>query len=303
MLIPVILFVYNRPEHTKKTVEALSKNRGASETDLFIFSDGPKNEKAVSRVLQTREFIDSVGEKYNFKSTTVFKSEDNRGLATSVILGVTKIISKYDKVIVLEDDLVTSRDFISYMNDALNYFEENDDIWSISGYNPPIEIPEEYSAETYLSYRGCSWGWGTWKNKWELVDWEVKDYNDFRRNKVLRTKFNLGGRDLAFMLDDQMNNKIDSWAIRWCYSQAKLGKYTVYPVTSRIKNVGLDGSGTHSGSSVHYVTTLNDELGKCDFSNAKLDAVILNRFSHHYMNNKQYYVEKYKRIFREFKKR
>ncbi len=243
VLAPVVIFVYNRPEHTKKTIEALSKNVLAKETEVFIYCDAAKNEKSKERVEQVRDYVDSLSKRNYFKSINIIKAPSNKGLAKSVISGVNEIIVKYGKVIVVEDDLISSKDFLQYMNDALNYYESNSKIWSISGFNIPIEIPRDYISDVYLSYRGCSWGWATWSDRWEKVDWVVSDYDEFRRNYKLRQRFNRGGRDLSDMLDLQMQGKIDSWAIRWCYTQSKLDMLTVYPVNTRIKNIGLDGSG------------------------------------------------------------
>lgn len=224
------------------------------------------------------------------------RPEHNKGLAKSVITGVSQVIEKYGKVIVMEDDLISTEDFLQYMNDALNYYEKNQKIWSISGFNIPIKMPKDYKSDVYLSYRGCSWGWATWKDRWDKVDWDVTDYDEFKKNKRLRKKLNRGGRDMANMLDLQMEGKIDSWAIRWCYSQSKQDMFTVYPVKSRIRNIGLDGSGTHSGVTSHYDVVLRQETQKCKFDNPGLNKEILNRFQNHYISPLDYYLINFKKI-------
>ena len=256
-LAPIVLFVYARPEHTKNTIEALSKNELANESQLWIFSDNAKKEKAIQNVKKVREYIHSIENKNLFKMVKIIEAEKNKGLANSIIEGVTKIINEYGKVIVLEDDLVTSNYFIRYMNEALDFYEKNDSIWSISGYNLPIEIPNNYKQEVYLSYRGCSWGWATWKDRWNTVDWKVEDYKSFKHSFFKRKKLNRGGSDMSQMLDAQMEGKCDSWAIRWCYEQSKQNKYTIYPVKSLVDNQGLDGSGTHSGNIRDFDVQLN----------------------------------------------
>lgn len=296
MLAPVILFVYNRPEHTIKTIEALAKNALAKESSVFIFSDAAKNEDSSEKVQAVRGYIDSLKDEEYFKSITISKAKLNRGLAKSVIEGVSEIINEYGKVIVLEDDLISTPDFLTYMNDALNYYSDLDKVWSISGYNIPIEIPEDYKDEVYHSFRGCSWGWATWKNRWNQVDWEVKDYEKFKRSRHLRTHFNLGGRDLAYMLDDQMKGLIDSWAIRWCYSQSKKNLFTIYPVKSRIKNIGLDGTGTHSGITTSYDVEIDNSISRCKFSDPELDHRILKNFQNHYGSRFNYLLIKPKRF-------
>lgn len=248
---PIIVFVYARAEHTKKTLEALSKNKYASESDLFIFSDAARNNAILPKVEAVRKIIKTYEKSKKFKSVKIFNAESNKGLANSVISGVTQIINIYGRAIVVEDDLITENNFIEYMNDALNYYQDDSRIWSISGYNIPINM-RDYTEDIYLSYRGCSWGWATWKDRWNLVDWAVSDYNKFKHNIVKRIKFNKGGNDLSQMLDFQMQGRCDSWAIRWCYQQFKEGMYTIYPKCSLIKNIGLDGSGTHLGNTNKY---------------------------------------------------
>ncbi|MDZ4532469.1 glycosyltransferase [Bacillus cereus] len=299
MLAPVIIFVYNRPEHTIQTIEALAKNGLARESNIFIFSDAAKNEESVEKVKVVRNYIDGVEEKKYFKSLTITKAEGNKGLAKSVIHGVSEIISKYGKVIVLEDDLITAPDFLTYMNDALDYYCNLDKVWSISGYNIPIAFPKDYKSEVYYSYRGCSWGWATWKNRWDQVDWDVKDYAEFKSSRRLKNQFNRGGRDMANMLDSQMEGIIDSWAIRWCYAQSKKNLLTVYPVKSRVKNIGLDGSGTHSGITSHYNVEIDKSFTKCSFDDPDLNQEILKNFQNHYGSSLQYYLIKPKRIIKK----
>lgn len=296
MLAPVIIFVYNRPEHTKKTIRALAENYNAKETDVYIFCDGFKSDLDNRNIKLVRKYIDSVPEKKHFKKVVIRKADVNKGLANSVIDGVSEIIQKYGRAIVLEDDLVSTKDFLQYMNSALEYYKNNESIWSISGYNIPIDIPSDYSHDVYLSYRACSWGWATWRDRWGKVDWDVIDYNDFKNNQELRKKINRGGRDMANMLDMQMQGEIDSWAIRWCYTQSKFDMATVYPVESRIKNIGLDGSGTHSGVNSHYDIELNSQLKSCNFDDPGFDKRILKRFQNHYMSLLKFYLIKPKAV-------
>jgi hypothetical protein len=288
MLAPVVIFVYNRPDHTKSTIEALAKNKLAQNTEVFIYSDAAKNESSEEKVEHVRKYIDSLSQKNFFKSINIVKANTNKGLANSVIAGVSEVIEKYGKAIVVEDDLVSSPDFLQYMNEALDFYEKEDKIWSISGYSYNLGIPSDYKSEVYFTFRGCSWGWATWKNRWDKVDWNVSDYNEFRNSKVLRKNLRRGGRDMAIMLDAQMQGEVDSWAIRWCYSQSKLDMLTVYPVVSRIKNIGLDGSGTHSGVTSHFDTILNFENKRCAFEQPKLDKRILKNFNNYYMPLSEY---------------
>lgn len=259
-LAPIILFVYERPDHTRKMIEALAKNNLAKESEVYIFSDNAKKSKDNEKVKEVREYINTIPEKSYFKKVTIIEAKENKGLAKSVIDGVTEIINEKEKAIVVEDDLITSKFFLEYMNNALDFYNKDEKIWSISGYNLPIEIPNDYEYDIYLGYRGCSWGWATWKDRWNTVDWEVKDYKKFKHSYRKRKIINRGGPDMAQMLDAQMKGLCDSWAIRWCYEQAKQNKYTVYPVKSLIQNCGLDGTGTHSGINNAFDVELNQTL-------------------------------------------
>lgn len=246
-LAPIILFVYNRPWHTQQTVEALQKNELATESDLFIFADGAKTEND-EKVNEVRKYIKTIT---GFKSVTIFEKEKNCGLANSVIAGVTEIINKFGKVIVVEDDIVTSKYFLKFMNEALDFFENDEQIFSVSGYNysdKKMKIPKSYKDDIYLSYRHESWGWGTWKNRWERVDWKVADFKEFSENIELQKAFNRGGADMSEMLKAQMNGKIDSWAIRFDYALFKNNCFNIKPVQSLVYNIGLT-SGTHFNNS------------------------------------------------------
>ncbi len=242
---PVILFVYNRPRHTERALLSLSACPGAGETELFIFSDGPKSAEDSRAVAEVRSLCRDLTKGSVFLSATVREAKENRGLARSVTAAVSEIIDEYGRVIVLEDDLVCSPDFLSFMNDALTFYEQDKRIWSISGYTPRITLPKRYHHDVYCTVRASSYGYGTWKDRWKTVDWNVSDYASFRRSPLQRRRFNRGGLDMAEMLDNQMRGSIDSWAVRWCYAQFKQGMYTVYPRISRVQNIGFDNSGTH----------------------------------------------------------
>lgn len=250
---PIILFTFNRLEHTKRTVEALKQNSLASETELYIYSDGPRDENERKIVNEVRDYIKTIR---GFKKITIIEQNKNKGLANSIIDGVNDIFNKYERVIVLEDDLVTSKYFLEYMNESLEVYNNRQDIWSIAGYSPNINIPNSYSEEVYLTKRGCSWGWATWKNRWILNDWNIDDYDKFIKNKKLKIKFNEVGNDMTLMLRDQMEGRINSWAIRWCYNQFKNNMWTVYPLKSYIDNIGNDLTGTHSAMSDKYKINL-----------------------------------------------
>lgn len=258
---PICLFTYNRINELKQTVEALQRNNLSNQSELFIFSDGPKNDLDNIKVDEVRKYIRSI---QNFMSIKIFESGDNKGLANSIIEGVTEIINEYGKVIVLEDDLITSINFLDFMNQALNYYEKYENIFSISGYTAKLKSLSNYEYDNYFSRRASSWGWATWSNKWDAVDWKVKDFKIFRRNPIDRIHFNRGGSDMTKMLISQQNGKIDSWAIRWCFSQFKSKQLTVFPKISKVNNIGIGQNSTHTKRGKRFETEL-DTTNKIKF--------------------------------------
>ncbi len=279
---PVVLFVYNRLDHTMNVIESLSKNLLANETDLYIFSDAAKTEKGLEKVEAVRQYIRKTDWRENFQKVTIVEAEKNKGLAKSIIGGVTSILEEYKKVIVVEDDLVLSPYFLQYMNDALDYYKDVQDVWSISGYSFPMKSLSKYPHDIFYSYRGSSWGWATWLDRWVKTDWEVKDYPRLMADKEWQKRFNRGGADLTGMLGMQMEGKINSWAIRWVFTQSNLGMYTVYPKHSYILNDGCDGSGTHVGTTAEYRTDIEESVSKCNFERLTIDSAIAREFWYKY---------------------
>jgi hypothetical protein len=278
---PILLFCYKRLECLKHTVEALKKCVLASESDLYIFSDGPKTEKDQEQINAVRCYIKGIA---GFKNLIIQESEKNKGLAVSIIQGVTEVIDTLGRVIVLEDDLVVSQNFLAYMNQGLEYYADNKKVYSMSGYTIPMNVPEGYPFDVYFLQRASSWGWATWKNRWQDIDWEVSDFAEFSKNKMSIRKFNKGGTDMFAMLQKQMNGDIDSWAIRWCYHQFKTQTYTAFPVLSKVQNEGFTSDATHTNVHNRYQTTLDSgEALSFRFSdNAELDPVFLSQYQRFY---------------------
>lgn len=247
MLTPIALFVYNRPVHTRRTLGALLRNDLASESELFIFSDAPKKPEADNAVCEVREYIRKIA---GFRSVRIFERDKNWGLANSIIDGVTSVVNQYGRVIVLEDDLVTSPHFLEYMNAALRHYERDPKAFSIGAYNFPdktMSIPCDYQWDTYASVRCCSWGWATWVDRWKRIDWDMAYYGNFVRDRTAQESFNRGGPDMSGMLKMQYEGRIDSWAIRFCYAHHANHMHCIYPVKTLVMNIGLDHSGMHCG--------------------------------------------------------
>lgn len=243
---PIALFVYKRPEQTKRVIEALKENDLAGVSNLFVFSDNFRDAQDQENVNAVRAYLNEVQEAGWFHSVSIYQSEKNKGLAHSIISGVSMIIEQYGRIIVLEDDLITSSRFLRYMNECLDYFENNEKIWAVCGYTADLQALNGYDKDVYLNYRASTWGWGTWKNRWTDIDWNINDYKRFRVNPIERIRFCFGGNDTVSMLKAQMNGRIDSWGIRWCYAQSRKRKLAVAPRRSLVRNIGFDDTGTHS---------------------------------------------------------
>lgn len=281
-LAPICLFVYCRLKETIQTVESLQQNFLSTESELFIFSEGAKDEEDREKVHAVREYIHTIK---GFVNVTIYESEVNKGLANSIISGVTKIINIYDKVIVLEDDLLLSTNFLCFMNQALTFYEEKKRVFSISGYSFQFQYPDNYKYDVAFSIRASSWGWAIWRDRWVQIDWEVKDYSSFRWNLIDKIMFNRGGSDISHSLSLYVKGKIDSWAIRFTYHQYKHNYLDVFPTKSKVINNGFSSESTHTKFKSHRFDTLLDFSEQCSFAfleNINVDKSIKKQFYKHY---------------------
>lgn len=253
---PIAVFVYKRTEHTKRLIHSLLQNPESLYSELFIFSDGPKNDDDVAEIQELRAYLRTIT---GFARIEIHENKRNIGLAYSIMGGVDLVFTLFENIIVLEDDLEVSPFFLQYMNKALQAFADNDRVFSISGYTAPIQIPADYKHQIFTFLRINSWGWATWRDRWKSVDWLVKDFPSFIRNPNFRSLFNQVGKDCTMMLLKQQKEKIDSWAIRFNFAAFKQQKLTVYPVKSLVLNHGADGSGSHVEGTSKYNTALADK--------------------------------------------
>jgi hypothetical protein len=253
MTAPIVLFAYNRPAHTQRTVEALQANRLAGESDLIIFADGLKHGGNADDVNAVRAFLRTVT---GFRSVRLHERAANAGLAASIIEGVTSVCNEYGRAIVLEDDLVTSRWFLTYMNSALDLYADDPRVASIHGYCYPVTqtLPETF----FLRGADC-WGWATWSRAWRTFEPDGARLLEALSERKLLRAFDLDG-NYAFseMLRRQIAGKNDSWAVRWHASCFLADMLTLYPGRSLIQNIGNDSSGTHCEQSDEYMAEVSD---------------------------------------------
>ena len=240
---PIVLFTYNRPDHVKQTIEALQKNEFASDSDLIIYSDGAKDKTDELAINETRKYLHTVE---GFKSVQIIEREKNWGLAESLIDGITSVVDKYGKVIVMEDDLLTSPYYLRFMNQALEKYRDDDQIASIHGYVNPVkeELPETF----FLSY-ASSWGWATWQRAWRIFERDGSKLLNELQDKNLEQCLDFDNSYyFVKMLRNQIKGKNSSWAIRWYTSIVLKNKLCLYPGKSLVRQIGCDGSGTHSSN-------------------------------------------------------
>jgi hypothetical protein len=238
----------------KETIRSLQKNDLAKDSELIIISDGPRSDKDMESVFSVREYIKTVS---GFKDVSVVERENNLGLAQSIISGVTEFANRHGRVIVLEDDMISSPYFLKFMNDGLEYYEDEENVISIHGYSFPVQgrLPETF----FLKGAEC-WGWATWKRGWDLFESDGKKLlAEILRRKV-GTEFDFNGAyPYVKMLEDQTKGKNDSWAIRWSASAFLKDRLTLHPGRSLIRNIGTDESGTHCGKTDRYDVDVSRE--------------------------------------------
>jgi GT2 family glycosyltransferase len=274
-LAPIVLFVYNRPWHTEQTVTALLKNELADASDLIVYSDAPKNEAVVPMVEGVRSFIKGIR---GFKSVSIIERERNWGLADNIIDGVTAVVNKHGRVIVLEDDIVTSPYFLRFMNDALDFYENEENVWHVSGYMFPIDTTD--LNDTFFTQGMFCWGWATWARAWKHYTRDPQN-TPSQFNKKMAREFDYENTNKFFdQLRANKSGKLHTWAIFW-YATIYLHKaLCLSSKNSLTQNIGLDGSGIHCGESDVYEVALRQNAISAFEQNIQESATARNRLIH-----------------------
>ncbi|GAA4904090.1 glycosyltransferase [Mucilaginibacter defluvii] len=253
-LAPIALFVYNRPDHTRRTLNYLQKNLLAEESRLYIFADAAKTDADKEKVEQVRQYVKTVS---GFKSVRVIEREQNLGLAASIIDGVTRLVNDYGKVIVFEDDLLSSKYTLQYFNEALNRYANEEQVMHIGAYM--YGLNNDKLPQTFFHHIATSWGWATWARAWKNFEPDIdKLMAQFDHEKKHR-----------FSVENTMNfwkqmqefkaGKNNSWAIRWYASIFLKGGLTLNPSHSLVHNIGHDGTGVHSNIENMYQVQITDK--------------------------------------------
>lgn len=246
-LAPIVLFTYNRLDHTRKTVKALQRNVYAKESVLYIYSDAPKTESAAKAVQAVRDYLRTIN---GFREVHIILREENWGLARNIMDGVTQIVNQYGKIIVLEDDIVTSKYFLKYMNDALEIYKESPQVMNISAYICPITT--EDLPETFFMHFSYCWGWATWKDAWALFEREPKKLiQEFTKDDIYH--FTLEGTvDYWQQVVANEEGRLYTWAVFWGATIFRNQGLTLIPRESLTLNIGMDGTGEHCDVTEQY---------------------------------------------------
>lgn len=237
---PIALFVYNRPEHTRKTVEALKSNAAAQDSVLYVFSDAAKTFDDMPAVQGVRDFIKGIT---GFKQVVITEQSQNHGLAKSIIDGVSGLCEKYGRVIVLEDDLETSPHFLTFMNEALSYYEHEEKVMHISGYLYPVQSFE--TSDTFFLRLPLCWGWATWQRSWRHFAKDINVMKEFDGRQIKRFDFD---DTYTFWKQLELNRSgvLNTWFVFWYADVFLRSGLALFPARSLVRNIGLDDSGTHS---------------------------------------------------------
>ncbi len=245
-LAPIALFVYNRPEHARRTLAALRDDPLARVSDLTVFADAAKRPEHEAAVGQVRSLV---RETTGFRSVTVVARERNLGLAASITDGVGRLCAEHGRAIVLEDDLIVAPDFLGFLNAGLDRYKTDERVMQVSGYMYPGRFASDTDA-VFLPIVTC-WGWATWKRAWDRYDPTAAGYARLQTDLELRRRFNINGAyDYYGMLERQIKGRIDSWAVRWLLSVVLADGIVLFPPFSLVENIGVDGTGTHGGGSL-----------------------------------------------------
>lgn len=254
-LAPIALFGYKRPEHLTRTLEALQASPLARASELHVFSDGPKHSEDRLAVEQVRTLVRKIK---GFVQVLVHERVGNLGLAQSVIEGVTELSRTYGRVIVLEDDLVVAPGFLTFMNQALQRYQDEPKIMQVSGYMFPVAHSERVGS-TFLCRVPASWGWGTWERAWKSLDLDSAKLLSLLQDESKQYEFNVKGAYPYFEhLKHQVEGKMDVWGVRWYASMFVAGGLCLYPGQSMVQNIGMDGSGVHCGISRSFDVHLSN---------------------------------------------
>lgn len=259
---PIALFTYNRPDHARRVLESLSHCCRLDECQLYIYCDGAKDPSQVETVSATRQVVKNWAGAHQ---ALVIERDQNMGVDRSIVTAVTELCQEFGRVIVVEDDLVLGPDFLAYMLQSLDRYENDTHVYQISGYMYPIRHPRKPDA-FFLPFT-TSWGWATWERAWRIFDWHAPGASQMVNDALARHRFDLDGSyPYTAMLQARLSGKIDAWDIVWYFAVFNAGGLVLFPRQSLVWNGGWDGSGTHTDTDPNFRQISPDTLSRSIFS-------------------------------------
>lgn len=263
-LAPILVSVYNRKNHLENCINSLKKNEISKKSIIYIVSDNYYKDEHKASIENVRSYIQSIT---GFKEVRYIFNEQNLGSYWSIKNAIETVLHEHGKIIFLEDDIEVSRFFLKYMNDGLNIFEDNQKIFSICAYSPnKLKIPKNYKKDIYIWSRNSPWGFGTWKNRWDLLDLELHEYDNFIKNRKQIRKFKRIAPMSMSVLKADRENIIQALDVRISFNMFIMNIYSIFPVKSLVRNNGFDGTGEHCEKNNKYLTEeiFSKEIKYCE---------------------------------------
>jgi len=270
-LAPIILFTYKRLDTLNRCLDSLKKCPEAEFSDLIIVADYQLTEKDRDKVACVRQFSPTI---IGFKSIEIIEREKNYGVDYNIIEGIKMMAARFPKFIIVEDDLLVKNGFLTFLNKTLNQYENHNEVITVTAFSWVNSIPKNYLFDVYFAKRTNPWGWATWSNKINAVDWELIDKEEFIKDVKIQNKFNEWGSDRSRMLLSTILNKTRAWDIRLDYDQFKNNTTTIYPVTSFVENIGFGNEDASNTFGYNRFKTKN-KLNKIDVNNIRFSDLIV----------------------------
>jgi GR25 family glycosyltransferase involved in LPS biosynthesis len=295
MLAPIILFAYNRPFHTRQTLEALKLNDLSNESLLYIYCDGAKANESAETLAKIAE-VRAIAKSENWcKEVVVVEQSSNLGLADSIVSGVTKIVNQFGKIIVLEDDILTSSGFLRYMNDALHLYENEEKVMHVSGYMFPINCANE--KDTFFYNTASCWGWGTWSRAWKYMNTDAAFLLNALTQKKMLKSFNIGGyADFIEQLQLNISGIKKTWAVKWYASFVLQNGFALHPKNTLTLNIGHDNSGENCNASNLYENNVVKSI-RVEAIPIQSSKIVYQKMKHFYRMNHAYHKSsKFKKV-------
>lgn len=251
---PILLFVYKRIDHVTAVVDALKANPEALGSALYVYSDAPASDADKADVAKVRDYIHAIE---GFKEVVIVERQTNYGIEKSEVDGVTTVVEKHGKVIVLEDDIQVSNQFLKYMNYCLSDYQDDKSVYTVTGYSFLKSLPGKDNVFG-LTRSFCAWGWGTWADRWKNLCRSLGK-SDVRYVASHKNALD-NGQEFSYLLLHQYKNHYLTWDVAWYYSCCKNGGMTIFPYNSLVNNIGMDGSGVHysDSSKENRIEPIND---------------------------------------------